>query len=254
MIQFTTTNRFIQDNILFYSPLSAILGIILLIILIKLLMQKNLREKMIFLSFWFFGGFLIYFVTSDSAYFYNTGTSVALLIFIAFILYKLGKIKKFLTVFLLILIIFSNLYLIFQNNKLGPNQGINPQIGLLYSDEKKVVDYIYQKADNKEFAVNALTMPLNINTTWSYLFENYGKNKYGYLPVWGGDNAEGYSGNLKVIKARSELPTKRFLILEPTNSIKPYLVDAFLANENIFSKVVEKKKIGTIEVWVQEAR
>ena len=146
------------------------------------------------------------------------------------------------------------MYLITKNNPLGPNQKINPQIGLLLKDQQRVLDFIYQSASGEDFAVNALTMPYNVNTTWSYLFEWYGKKKYGYVPVWGGDAAEGFPGNLKVETARSKLPDKRFLIIEPNEGIPSYLRDSFIANEENYNKTIEKKKIGTMEIWVQQPR
>jgi hypothetical protein len=87
---------------------------------------------------------------------------------------------------------------------------------------------------------------------WSYVIEQSGQKKYGYLPVWGGDAAEGYSGHLKVEKARSILPTKQFLILEPTRGIEQYMIDDFLNQENLFTKSVEEKQFGLIKVQIRE--
>lgn len=253
-LQLVIADRFIQDNLISFYPISVLIALILLVMMFKYLKDKIFKDKIVFLSFWFFGGLLIYFITSDDAYFYNTGTSISLLIFASFLLSRLYQKNKYLALTLLIFIIISNLYLITKNNPSGPNQKINPQRGLVLSSEREVLDFIYRKAEGKEFAVNALTMPLNINTTWSYLFEWYGQKKYGYLPVWGGDAAEGYYGNLKVNKARSTLPEKRFLIIEPKDGIHSYLIDQFIANENIFTEAIEKKKIGALEVWIQKLR
>ncbi len=74
------------------------------------------------------------------------------------------------------------------------------------------------------------------------------------MPVWGGDAAGGYPGNLMVEKARSALPNLRFLIIEPMEGIPSYLADKFLNEEEIYSKTLQKKKIGTMQVWVQESR
>lgn len=243
-------NRFFEDNILFMQPFASIIGILFLIISMKLVLNKAYKDKIIFLLLWFFGGFLIYFMTNDDAYFYNTGTSISLLIFTAFVLSKIYQKYKIVASILLIIIIGSNLYLITKNNIFGPNQKINPQVGLLLTDEKKVIDFIYLKSNREMFAVNALTMPLNINTTWDYLFNWYGKRKYGYVPVWGGNAALGYYGNLKIETARSKLPYNRFLIIEPKEGIPSYLISNFLETESLYAIYIEKKKIGAFEVWV----
>lgn len=246
--------RQIRDN-LAANPLAAIfLGVMYLTLIAALIYTNTYRKQFIFLALWFFGGFLVYFFIKNDAYFYNTGTSISLLIFSGYILSKLFFQKRSLGFLILAAILFSNISLITKNNPLGPNQRINPQVGLLLKDEQKVLDFIYESSNGEAFAVNALTMPYNVNTTWSYLFEWYGKNKYGYIPVWGGDAAEGFSGNLPVERARSKLPQRRFLIIEPLEGIPSYLVDNFIKNEENYSVTIEKKQIGTMEVWVQQPR
>jgi hypothetical protein len=80
----------------------------------------------------------------------------------------------------------------------------------------------------------------------------YGGQKYGYLPVWGGDAAEGYYGHLTIEKARSTLPEKQYLILEPIRGIEQYMIDDFINQENIFTKVVEEKQFGLIKVQIRK--
>lgn len=244
--------RHFQDNLAANFNISLILAIVYLILFVYLFYNNILRKKLIFLSIWFFGGFLVYLFIKNDAYFYNTGTSIALLIFTSLLISRFCN--RWFTGLILILIFTSNTFLITKNNPLGPNQKINPQIGLLLNDEQKVMDYIYQNANGEEFAVNALTMPYSINTTWSYLFEWYGKKKYGYIPIWGGDAADGFPGNLRVEKARSKLPNKRFLIIEPLEGIPTYLKDSFIANEENYTAIIEKRNIGTMQVWVQQPR
>lgn len=247
-------NRHFQDNLAANSYIASIIGLVFLIMLIRLITKGIFRKQLIFLSLWFFGGLLVYFFINNDGYFYNTGTSIALLIFAAFLISKLYAKSKLLAFLLLFLTLLSNMYLITKNNPLGPNQKINPQVGLLLKDQQKIVDFIYEKAKGEEFAVNALSMPYNVNTTWSYLFEWYGNKKYGYVPVWGGDAAEGFPGNLKIERARSNLPNMRFLIIEPLEGIPTYLKDSFIANEENYTETIEKKNIGTMQVWIQKPK
>ncbi len=169
-------NRHFHDNLIAADYLIVtVVELVFVIILIKIIFLKNYKKQIVFLILWFFGGLLVYFFTDNDAYFYNTGTSIALLIFAGFILSKLYLKNKWITFMILFLVLLSNISLIAKNNPLGPNEKINPQKGLLLEDEERIIDFIYQKANGKNFAVNALTMPYNINTTWSYLFEWYGK-------------------------------------------------------------------------------
>ena len=247
-------NRYFMDNLAANESVAVIIQLIFLILLVLFINKREYRIQLTFLCLWFFGGLLVYFFTNNDAYFYNTGTSIALIIFSAFLLSYLFSKNKFLTFSILALIFISNIYLITKNNPLGPNQKINPQIGLLLKDEQKVIDFIYQDARGEVFAVNALTMPYNVNTTWSYLFEWYGKKNYGYVPVWGGDAADGFPGNLQVENARSRLPIRRYLIIEPQEGIPSYLAKAFLSGEENYTEVTGEKKIGTLRVLIQKPK
>jgi|SRR3989344_260190 len=247
-------NRHFQDNFSANPIVASILAIAFLVTLSIFLIKNVLRKEFIFLSLWFFGGLMVYFLIDNDAYFYNTGTSISLLIFTAFLVSKIFSKNKPLAFSILALIVISNIFLITKNNPLGPNQKINPQIGLLLKDQEKMLDFIYQSAQGKDFAVNTLTMPYNINTTWSYLFEWYGAKIYGYTPVWGGDAAKGFPGNLQIERARSKLPDKRFLIIEPLEGIPTYLIDSFITNEKKYSTTIEIKRIGTMQVWVQQPK
>lgn len=247
-------SRHFTDNLISNNILVVIMGLIFLITFIVLITKNIYKKELLFLALWLVGGLLVYFFINNDAYFYNTGTSIALLIFAAFLLSKLYNLNRWLVASIIILVSLSNIYLITKNNPLGPNQKINPQIGLLLNDEKKIVDVIYEQANGQEFAVNALTMPYNINTTWSYLFEWYGRKKYGYVPVWGGDAAVGFPGGLRVETARTKLPARRFLIIEPQEGIPSYLAKNFLQDETNYADTVGEKQIGTIKVLIQQAK
>ena len=125
------------------------------------------------------------------------------------------------------------------------------QDGMLLNDQKKIVDFIYQNAKEDQFSVSALTVPYQVNTTWAYLFEWYGFQKYSYLPVWGGSTAEGFEGNLEMETARSELPERYYVIIEPTRGLHSWLITDFFEEENLFTESVEEKKFGKIVVQVR---
>ncbi len=230
------------------------LFVIALLAFLKLLFSK-VKKQMIFLGFWFFSVFLIYIVSGggDSSssvvqYHPNVGTSISLLIFISYLIYSLFLKSRVLAALVLIIIIGLNLSMILKFNQTGSIAEINAQSGMLLSDEKKVLDFIYQDSQGKLFAVKAITMPFYINTTWSYLFEWYGLQKYGYLPIWGGKNALGYGGNLVVETAQDKLPDIRFLIIEPIRGIPQHLINEFLEEESYFSDILLDIKIGKFTV------
>lgn len=250
---FFAVRRYIQDNLFFDNTSSYLLTFIIGFIAILLIRKKDLRPKIIFLAVWFITGLFSYIVSRTSLYFYGVGTSLSLIILISFFITSLDKKFRIISAGLIAVILISNIYMISQNNPNGPNKEINVQTGMLLTDEKKILDYIYSKAANDDFAVTAFTMPLYINTTWSYLFEWYGGKKYGRLPIWGGNAANGYPGNLRVNSARSTLPYKRFLIIEPARGVERMVKD-FLIDDGWFTDVIEEKKFGKFTVLFQKPK
>ncbi|MBI4058888.1 glycosyltransferase family 39 protein [Candidatus Microgenomates bacterium] len=244
-------NRFLHDTFLANYNYTPILWFILAGILIILLKNQKIRLTIVFLLLWFMGGLIPYFLSGTPSYYYAAAGSVSLLIFATFILEKFLAKRIIFQILLILLIIFNNISLIRQFNPhgLNPDMVIQPEMTTNY--EKAALDYIYKSSQNQPFAVNGLTIPLNINTTWSYLFEWYGQAQYHYLPVWGGEAAAGFSGNLSIMNDRSKLPLLQFLIIEPTVGIKEYDKQKFFREENYFTKVIEEKQFGPITIQLR---
>ncbi len=253
-----TVNKMISFNLTGSLAISALVGITILVSFIYLIRQKDNREKMVFLGIWFFGLLITFYINGGSddlsknipLYYPNIGISIALIIFVSFIFSKFIKSDNVL-VFLTAFIVFLNLHQINSLNPKGTIVEINAQQGMLLSDEKQAIDYMYKDAQGP-FAAKAVTMPADINTTWSYLFEWYGQKKYGYVPIWNGKNAVGFAGNLKVQEAQEGLPRKRYVIIEPLRGVPDYLVSDHLKNEDYFTDVVEQKYFGQIVVQKRE--
>lgn len=250
--------RFIHDNLLANNSLIILTGVILIFSSLIFMRDKNLRPRIIFLLIWFFGGLMPFFFATSFSYYYSPAASVGLLILVAFLMDKIlnrvqddNMVGKVFAGVLIAIFSWSNLSLILTENKNGPNPDIVIQRGMILGSQKKVLDYIYEKSGGEKFAVNGLTIPLNVKTTWDYLFNWYGKSQYGYLPVWGGTIADGFPGKLKVIAARDRLPKKQFTIIEPTTGIEKGLIDDFFREENYFTKVIEEKDFNGIKVQLR---
>lgn len=246
-------NRFLHDSFLANYQFTPLAGITFIFALIYLFCQKQLREKAVFLMIWFVFGLSLYLFSGVTSYYYSAATSVSLLLLASYFINKLFSSGKIILGSLIISgILANNLFSIFTINPQGLNSDMAIQPGMLTSSQKRVLDYVYVQAGGKPFAVGALTVPLSINTTWSFLFEWYGQKKYGYLPLWTGPAASGYGGNLKVINARSDLPEKQFIIIEPTTGIREIDKENFFREEGYFTKMAEEKKFGTITVQLRQ--
>ena len=242
--------RFIHDNFLANQTLVPLLLIGFVISAGYLI--RNHQNQIIFLAIWFLGGISTHMLNPSFTYYYSPGATVSLLIFVSLLIYLIFRKRKILAIIIFGIIIYSNLFLVINLNSKGPGSDIVIQAGMLTINQRRALDYMYEKANQEPFAVNALTVPLNVKTTWDYLFNWYGEKKYGYVPVWQGDSAAGFYGNLEIVNNRSELPEKRFTIIEPTVGIDVLHIDEFFRIENYFSKVIEKRHFGTIIVEVRE--
>ncbi len=242
-------NRFLHDLFLANYKFTPLIGVILVVATIYLLYQKGFMEKGIFLIIWFVFGLSLYILSGVSSYYYSPATSISLLFLASYFIDKIHSSGRILlSSFFVIAIVINNLFSIFAINPNGPNSDLVIQPHMTTSNQKKVLDYVYSKSQGQPFAVGALTIPLNIKVTWDYLFNWYGMEKYGYLPVWIGPTASGYAGNLQIISARSDLPKMQFLIIEPTVGIRDIDKENFFREEGYFSKVIEEKKFDSLTV------
>lgn len=260
----------IRFNLVSISQLISITGVILLLLfLLSTIIRKNEgglltfgNKQTFFLGIWFFSAIVPYIITGGSdlnvdiiQYHPNVGISASLILFTSYLLFIVGKKLHFFIIFVSVFLIFlGNLILIQKINPDGSMPQINAQSFMLISDEKGILDYIYKDAKGEQFAVKAITLPFYINTTWSYLFEWYGQQRYGYLPIWGGKNAIGYPGNLEVEEAQNKLPSKRYLIIEPVRGIPQHLINSYLEEESYFTDLEEERKIGSFIVQKRQAK
>ncbi len=120
------------------------------------------------------------------------------------------------------------------------------QRDMVIRQELAAVDYIYSQAEGQPFSLNTATVPLFINTTWSYLFNWYGQAKYGYLPYWHGRSQAGSLGdNL----ARPPAGIKKFfMLIEPTQGLPEDIINNYLDEEKKYSTFNHFVRFGDITV------
>lgn len=234
----------------FRQNFALILFIILFVLIFFYLINKNkCKKQIIFLLIWFISPAPLYFFEKSNAYFLNIGSSIALLILFAFFAVNISQsinvsFRKWFLLLLMLIIGVSNYYLIINNNYKGEVL-LSVQSGLTLSDEIKVLDWIYQKSQGKPFAINTVTNPLYINTTWAYLFDWYGKKKYQYMPAWlGYPQISVFGSQVKFANIKIEKGMQFYLIFEPPAGIPDAFIRAYPTLENRRSKLIEKKTFG----------
>jgi hypothetical protein len=245
---FYALNRFLHDLILSNSKYSFAVLLIALFSFLYCLSISKLRTRGLFLLFWLIGGLLPYLFSGTSGYYYSAAASVSLILLISLLILNVPRKYLIPTMVFYLLILINNFQLIKISSEEGLNKDLVIQPGMFVESEKAALDYIYQSSNRRPFAVRALTIPLNVNTTWSYLFEWYGQKKYGYVPIWAEKPAEGFPGNLPYLTDRSKLPETQFVIIEPPVGIREHDKIKFFREENYFTKLIEEKSFGTIKV------
>ena len=110
--------------------------------------------------------------------------AVGAILTVALIIDSIWKRKRIFGIVLLLLIIGLNLYawkISIPENKNIFFQSTQPD--LRFSDQLRVIDKTYERADGKLFSFQSYTIPYWSQEGWEYLFWYYGKQKYGYEPV-----------------------------------------------------------------------
>lgn len=252
----TTLNKMGEFNLYDNFQYGYLIWFFLLGTATYLLFKRELRKKIVFLLIWFFSLLIVYLIKGgySDLYYTNIGISVSLLIFVALLVTFLIKKNLLIGLIIITALIVSNLKMITMLNPRGTISQIHVQQGMLLSDQKEILDKIYQDASSQPFAVKALTMPYDVNTTWSYLFEWFGNKKYGYLPYWNGQTADGYPGNLQVFQIHEKLPEKRYVIIEPIRGVPEHLINQFLREESYFTNIEDEEKIGKFVLQLRKKK
>ena len=175
------------------------------------------------------------------------GATAGVAIFAGIFIWKFLSKNILVLTLVLVAILSTNIIKILKENANG--QTIFPlQVDLVLSKELRAVDYTYKKANGKNFSISTLTSPLFVNTLWSYLYNWYGKGKYGYLPFWRGRDQVGQLGNnLQIADPNIK---EHFFIIEPTYGIPSIWVTYAKGDQDSISTLKDQKSFG--ELVVQE--
>lgn len=219
------------------------------------LFKKNTQNQPVrkFLLFWLLSTFPIFLFSSGAlnAEFGFIAVVPCLIYIMAEFLNALllnPKYKLF-GILLICFIFFYNSFYAIKNAEKG-SYLLSVQESITYGLEQNILDYIYQKAEQRPYSICTVTNPLFINTTWAYLFKSYGKPKYGYLPYWSGTNQTAYLGG-NILQDDTVKPELRFLIFEPVYGMQDHTVILYRTLENYFSRILETRNFGKYVVEVR---
>ena len=212
------------------------------------LVQKRCQERksLIFLLIWILSPLFLHLFTGTNGIFVNLGAGIGVIILTSWLLYLLFQKQPVFLLLVILVILVGNINLILTQNKKGEVL-FSVQKKMILTDELRLIDWIYQQAGGRQFHLNTITNPLFINTTWDYLFNWYGKKKYGYMPIWWGEPQVNVFGSKVIFSPKIET-NLHFLIIEPGPGIPREYTRAIENLEDTRSKLIESKRFGNFTV------
>lgn len=231
-----------------------VLVILMVYLFYIVVVNKKLRGAILFLGIWLISPIIIYPIEKNNSYFLNIGNVYPLILLTIVALVdstsRFRKISSYILAVVLIVILYTNMSQVIAENKKGETL-FSLQDSQVLTDEKRVIDYTYVKSSKKMFSFDTLTNPLYIDTTWAYLYDWYGKKKYGYMPIWEGSYLDDFGKEIKFTDASNlEIGMSHYMIFEPP-IFEPAYIKTYSRYEDKRSKLLEAKKFGT---HVVEAR
>jgi len=143
---------------------------------------------------------------------------------------------------ILIGIVLGNIYLFAQYNFTATT--ILGHQNWTYKNQKDVVKYTYESANNEQFSICAMTNPLFINNHWSTVYYLNGQKTYHYMPIWTGPDQEGPT----FFEESSNRPKIRYLIIDPSHQFNDFAHRVTVYEEDQVSVLDEVQKFGEIIV------
>ena len=242
-IQFTDVflyyiNRFADTYINNFFPSNVLLGGILGIISLVIAGSSS------FVLFTLFASLPIFVFGGHNSNYVNLGMLFPAIMSVL-ILYKMALKKNKIVASLILLAIFgSNIYTLIKLSPRGQLSMVIPK-DMVLNKQLSLIDKTYEVAAGRPFSINTLTLPLWVNTTWSYLYGWYGKAKYGYLPSFYGHDQVGSEGD-GVLPENTSPTNPAFYIIEPQDGIPGNLITSELSSENAKTRIVNQYNYGTL--------
>jgi len=212
--------------------ISLLVASILLIIGLALLFS-NKKNGLLYL--WFLSPLLLVALTAKSSYHISVGVSAGFYILLASMLAKIshktwGRVA---TIMFLAIYLYSNLtYLLVIKNQRGDKLSV--QSGGMLGDQLDLIEKTYTDNPDRSFSIATLTGPHGMNTTWSYLYQWYGVEKYGYVPTWFGADQKGIPAG-EYLTNVSHPEKTHYVIYEPNPGSSPDTREEFRELQTIYA-------------------
>lgn len=209
-----------------YFPSNAVLAMVIFILAIRQLIGLSSVKRFFYFLILFSPMLITMVFPRYNLHFFFMISLVLYLLLAEFALNLSGKRKQLMMVVTILLFAYpqiSNLQYLRTNH-----YGIFDTWGTTLKDSLNLVDETYKVADGQQFSIDTYTDPYRYNTLWAYVYDWYGKKKYGYSPTFTGSPQTGmvHQGLL----SENEQPERvHFGIIQPNTVLPQQLLDDFLS-------------------------
>ncbi|KKQ26315.1 MAG: hypothetical protein US39_C0001G0069 [Microgenomates group bacterium GW2011_GWC1_37_12b] len=241
-----------KDNILDFGFNRNVIIFLFLVLIVFLFWKTRKVKQSKYILLWIFSMSALLLTNGFMPFYSYAGVGIGVILGFSFLLSELFRRNKIIALTILSLCVVSNVQKIIPQSKDSLIMEIKAQPGMNLDDEINLINKTYEVSSGKMFTIRTTTMPYKVQTTWSYLFDQYGVKKYGYKPFLEGGNTFGYLGKFP---APSEGTTcNRFLIREPVRGIPQVLVSNDVNEENNFSEIVKEENFGDFVLQIRAAK
>lgn len=125
------------------------------------------------------------------------------------------------------------------------------QTGMFLTEELAAIDWTYQAAGYKPFSIASYTAPYGYNTLWSYLYDWYGREKYGYVPEFYGMKQDGiFAGEL--LPHTTKPASTHYVFIEPNVGAPDLIFQNFELEQAKVTTFSGQGFFGTLHVIQRE--
>lgn len=239
-------NRFVDIFINNFLPTNVFLGGVLAFFVLYFVRKNK------FILFGLLSNILIFIFGGHSSAFANVGMITPAILAMVLFLQKVHQIQKSASLLLILVIVISNIYILFNIGPKGQLTLVIPK-DMVLDKQLKLIDKSYELSEGQPFSINTLTLPLWTNTTWAYLYSWYGKSKYGYVPSFYGHDQVGLLGQESLSKADKPLD-KTFFIIEPHVGIPEDRFHWEIGSEDSKTELIKEIQYGELKLQFRKPK
>lgn len=226
-----------------FFPTNVFLGGVLTAVVVY-----SIRKELLLL-FYLFSNIPIFIFGGHSNAYANIGLAAPAILSLVYLLKKIWSKSRILVFVIVFASFLSGINAIFKYNPEGQVILVIPN-DMNLKNELRLIDETYRVAAGEPFSINSVTLPFWTNTTWAYLYQWYGKNKYGYVPAFYGHDQVGLLGVESLQKIDKPLK-KTFLILEPADGIPANFYQQELDSENAKTNLTKEINFSSIKLQIR---